>query len=42
MALLAERLKGMGHSAVEWYPIEAGIEDYFMKLTNERGDGKSY
>ncbi|WP_455509138.1 ABC transporter ATP-binding protein [Butyricimonas paravirosa] len=40
--VLAERLKGMGHRAVEWYPIEAGIEDYFMKLTNERGDGKSY
>ncbi|MFR5656495.1 MAG: hypothetical protein ACLUDU_00195 [Butyricimonas faecihominis] len=26
--VLAERLKGMGHRAVEWYPIEAGIEDY--------------
>ena len=39
---MAERLTRKGHKFVEWYPIEAGIEDYFMKLTNDKGDGKSY
>ena len=37
---LVRRLEERGHEGVEWWPIEAGIEDYFMKLTNDRCDGK--
>ena len=34
------RLTEKGHEGVEWWSIEAGIEDYFMKLTNDKCDGK--
>ena len=37
---LAARLEAAGHHGVECHPIAAGIEDYFMKLTNDRCDGK--
>ena len=37
---LAGRLMKAGHKSVEWWRIEAGIEDYFMKLTNDKCDGK--
>ena len=37
---MAGRLTEAGHEGVEWWGIEAGIEDYFMKLTNDRSDGK--
>lgn len=37
---LAARLEAAGHRRVECHPIAAGIEDYFMKLTNDRCDGK--
>ena len=38
---LVERLVASGHKGLEWKPIPAGIEDYFMKLTKDKthGDG---
>lgn len=39
---LVALLMDKGHEGVEWNLIEAGIEDYFMKLTNDKSDGKGY
>lgn len=39
---MVEKLTAKGHREVVYYPIEAGIEDYFMKLTSEKGDGKGH
>lgn len=39
---MVKKLVARGHREVECYPIEAGIEDYFMKLTNDKGDGKGH
>ena len=38
----AASLRGAGHTGVEWNEIEAGIEDYFMMLTNDTSDGTGY
>lgn len=39
---LAERLTATGHRGVKWRSIEAGIEDYFMKLTSGKSNGKGH
>ena len=36
---LAASLRSAGHIEVVWNEIEAGIEDYFMMLTNDTSDG---
>lgn len=39
---LAARLTATGHRGVKWRSIEAGIEDYFMKLTSGKSNGKGH
>jgi len=36
---LVSRLKEKGHRDLDWTEIDAGIEDYFMMLTNNTSDG---
>lgn len=38
----AASLREAGHTDVVWYEIEAGIEDYFMMLTNNISDGAGH
>nr|WP_148375341.1 MULTISPECIES: ABC transporter ATP-binding protein [Butyricimonas] len=38
----AVSLREAGHVGVEWNEIEAGIEDYFMMLTNDISDGTGH
>ena len=39
---LADSLRGKGYEGLEWKEIEAGIEDYFMMLTNDISDGTGH
>ena len=39
---LVERLVASGHKGLEWKPIPAGIEDYFMKLTKDKTHGEGH
>ena len=42
MERFAASLREAGHVGVEWNEIEAGIEDYFMMLTNDISDGTGH